>query len=167
MRLLLFFLLLFPATLTAQKKLPLTCTELKSKLVQIKKSYKLFDKWKKQQIGKDDEGKWTSDFTLCGAKGIIDVDGDNDISLVFDFSGYDDNEKDCEAFIKKLSKAITEVFDHLVYEEEKDEGDDMMPETQYYRWRDNRLFVEQMEEVEIEYPALDSPLKLRFRRWKF
>lgn len=163
MRLLLFILLLFPVTLTAQKKLPLTCTELKSKLQQIKKSYPLFEKWKKQKTGKEYEDKWTTDFSLCGQKGIIEVEGEDEISLLFEFTGYDDNEKDNEAFIKKLSVAITAVFDHLVPEEEESKGDDMSPDTRYYHWRDYRVFADHNEEVEIVYPGINSVLELRFR----
>lgn len=166
MRLFFFFLFLLPLTLFAQKKLPLDCPELKSKLQQIKASFKSFDSWKKQQTGEDYEDEWTTDFTLCGVPGLIEVAGDDDISLLFDFKGYDDSELECEAFILKLSEVISEVFDYAVFEEEKDEGDEMMPEVYYYKWYDYRITSTRSEEVEIIYPGIDTPLELRFRRWK-
>ncbi|MBI3139381.1 MAG: hypothetical protein HYZ15_12445 [Sphingobacteriales bacterium] len=163
MRLLLLILFFLPTGMFAQKKLPLACTELKGKLQQIKKSYPLFEKWKKQKTGKDYEEKWTTDFSLCGLKGIVEKEGDDEISLLFDFRDYDDNEKDCEAFIKKLSAAITAVFDHLVPEEDESKGDDMTPDTHFYYWRDYRVFADHNEEVEIAYPGIYSALELRFR----
>jgi hypothetical protein len=166
MRLFFFSLFLLPLTLFAQKKLPLECPELKSKLQQIKGSYKSFDSWKKQQTGEAYEDKWTTEFTLCGVPGLIEVAGDDDISLLFDFKGYVANELECEAFIIKLSNVISEVFDYSVFEEEKDEGDEWMPETNYYHWRDYRITSTRYEEVEIKYPGIDTPLELRFRRWK-
>ncbi len=164
MRLFLFTLLFLPGTLWGQQKFPMDCTELKSKLQQIKTSYKRFDQWKKQQTGEAYEGKWTTDFSICGVPGIIEVEGDDEISLLFDFSGYDVDELACEAYIIKLRNIISEVFDHLVYEEEKDEGDGWMPQTYYYHWYDYRITGTGSEEVEITYPGIDTPLELRFRR---
>jgi hypothetical protein len=155
-------LLIFPLSLPAQKKLPINCTELKSKLQLLEKSFRSFEKWKKQLIGGKDH-QWTTNQTFCGVKGIVEIyEEDRTVELIFDFTGYDATDAELMAYVKKLSDAITEVFDHLVYSFDKTDGDES-GEWYTHNWYDYRVTSSGEEEVELTYPGIDTPLVLKFR----
>lgn len=162
MRWLFITVLIFPLSLFAQKKLPVNCTELKSKLLLFEKSFQSFEKWKKQPIGGRDY-QWTTNQTFCGVKGIIEIfEGDGTVELIFDFTGYEATDAELKAYVKKLTDAITQVFDHLVYSFDKmggEESEDWFT----HRWDDYRINGSVDEEVELSYPGIDTPLVLRFK----
>lgn len=156
-------LLLFPVSLSAQKTLPIDCTELKSKLQLFEKSYKSFDKWKKQAIA-GEYNQWTTNQTFCGVEGILEIyEEDGTVDLIFDFTGYDATDEELLAYVNKLIDAITEVFDHLVYKLDKVGGEESDYSYTTHKWYDYRITSSGEEEVELTYPGIDSPLILKFR----